>query len=62
MFLIELLYKKLCRDFRQKTNYPIKQGGPRSGFRLPEKTMGVSEIEKGGFFVSVILIKSKSKN
>ena len=48
--------------FSTEINYPIKQGGPLSGFRLPEKTIGVSEIEKGGFFVSVVFIKSKSKN
>lgn len=43
-------------------NYPIKQGGPRSEVKLPEKTRGFSVIEKGSFSVIAVLKKPKEKN
>lgn len=60
--MIELLYKNLCRIVSAMINYPIKQGGPRSGMKLPETTRGFSVSEKGSFSVIAVLKKPKEKN
>lgn len=60
--MIELLYKNLCRMVSAIINYPIKQGGPRSEVKLPEKTRGFSVIEKGRVSVLAFFIKPNEKN